>query len=98
MRNKASATVALYFSLHILLMFAEPISAEDKRIYQTDSLGNIQYHKPSYSVQQDGRVIETDPYGNKQYHKQQYQIKNDRVYQTDAIGNNQYHKPQQRIK
>lgn len=69
------------------------VSADEKRIYQTDSLGNIQYHKPSYTVQQDGRVIETDSVGNKQYHKQQYQIKDGRIYQTDSVGNIQYHKP-----
>ncbi|MDY0014437.1 MAG: hypothetical protein RBS40_16295 [Rhodocyclaceae bacterium] len=68
-------------------------SADEKRIYQTDSVGNIQYHKPSYTVRQDGRIIETDSVGNKQYHKQQYQIKGDRVYQTDSVGNIQYHKP-----
>src|SRR5664279_5148666 len=37
--------------------------AEDKRIYQTDSLGNIQYNKPSYTIQKDGRMIQTDPTG-----------------------------------
>ena len=68
-------------------------SAAEKRIYQTDSYGNVQYNKPSYTVRQDGRVIETDPYGNKQYHKQQYQIKDGKVYQTDSVGNIQYHKP-----
>lgn len=68
-------------------------SADEKRIYQTDSVGNIQYHKPSYTVRQDGRVIETDSVGNKQYHKQQYQIKDGKVYQTDSLGNIQYHKP-----
>lgn len=68
-------------------------SADEKRIYQTDSVGNTQYHKPSYTVRQDGRVIETDSVGNKQYHKQQYQIKDGKVYQTDSVGNIQYHKP-----
>lgn len=69
-------------------------SADEKRIYQTDSVGNVhQYHKPSYTVRQDGRVIETDAVGNKQYHKQQYQIKDGKVYQTDSLGNIQYHKP-----
>lgn len=67
-------------------------SADEKKIYQTDSVGNIQYHKPSYTVRQDGRVIETDSVGNKQYHKQQYQIKDGKVYQTDSVGNTQYHK------
>jgi hypothetical protein len=66
--------------------------------YQTDSLGNIQYNKPSQTIQNDGRVIQTDPYGNKRYDQQQYQIKGDKVYQTDSVGNIQYDKPQQKIK
>ena len=74
-----------------------PASADEKRIYQTDSVGNVQYHKPSYTVRQDGRIIETDSVGNKQYQKQQYQIKDGKVYQTDSVGNIQYHKPRQTI-
>ena len=69
-----------------------PASADEKRIYQTDSVGNIQYHKPSYTVRQDGRIIEMDSVGNKQYHKQQYQIKDGKVYQTDSLGNIQHQK------
>ena len=83
-------------SLLFCLSMLEDVAA-DERIYQTDSLGNIQYHKPSYTVRKDGRVIETDPYGNKQYHKQQFQIKGDKLYQTDAVGNIQYHKPQKSL-
>lgn len=83
--------------LTISILSVATASADEKRIYQTDSVGNIQYHKPSYTVRQDGRVIETDSVGNKQYHKQQYQIKGDRVYQTDSVGNIQYHKPSQKI-
>ncbi len=77
----------------ISILLAGTTSAEDKRIYQTDSVGNIQYHKPSYTVRQDRRIIETDSVGNKQYQKQQYRIKGDREYQTDSVGNIQYHKP-----
>lgn len=79
--------------LGISILSAASASADEKRIYQTDSVGNIQYHKPSYTVRQDGRIIETDSVGNKQYHKQQYQIKDGKVYQTDSVGNIQYHKP-----
>jgi len=63
--------------------------AEKNRIYQTDSLGNIQYNKPSYTIQKDGRIIQTDPIGN----KQQYQIKGDKTYPVDSLGNIQYNKP-----
>lgn len=72
--------------------------ANDVRLYQTDSLGNIQYHKPAYVVLKDGRVVETNSVGDKQYHKQQYLVKDGKVYQTDSIGNIQYHKPTLMIK
>jgi hypothetical protein len=64
--------------------------SEEKRIYQTDSLGNIQYNKPSFTFKKNGRIIETDAVGN----KQQYQIKGDKTYPVDSLGNIQYHKPQ----
>ncbi|KQT42514.1 MULTISPECIES: hypothetical protein [unclassified Methylophilus] len=75
-----------------MFIFACPAFAEESKIYQTESTGNIQYHKPSYVVQSNGRVIEADSFGNKQHHKQQYQMKGDRIYQTDKFGNIQYHK------
>lgn len=77
-----------------LLILVLNVSAEEVKIYQKDSAGNTQYHKPSAVIQNDGRIIETDSVGNKQYHKQQYQIKDGKVYQTDSVGNIQYHKPQ----
>ena len=33
----------------------------EERIYQTDSIGNIQYNKPSQTIRNDGRIIQTDP-------------------------------------
>jgi len=81
-----------------LLLLVLNASAEEARIYQQDSAGNTQYHKPSAVIQNDGRIIETDTVGNKQYHKQQYQIKDGKVYQTDSVGNIQYHKPKGVIK
>lgn len=81
-----------------LFLFAYVAIAEESKIYQTDSTGNIQYHKPSVVVQENGRIIETDHYGNKQYHQQQYQMKGDRIYQTDKFGNIQYHKPHGAVK
>ncbi|MGJ0486025.1 MAG: hypothetical protein ACR65R_16040 [Methylomicrobium sp.] len=74
------------------------VHAEDQRIYQTDSFGNIQYHQPSHVIQKDGRIIETDPLRNKQYHQPQYQIKGDKIYPTDTFGNIQYDKPSQKIR
>ena len=84
----------LFISLSLFVLLALSAQADEKRIYQMDSIGNIQYHKPSSTIQKDGRMIETDAIGNKQYDKQQYQIKGDQIYQVDSIGNIQYHKPQ----
>lgn len=81
-----------------LLLLVSNVSADEVSIYQQDSAGNTQYHKPSAVIQNDGRIIETDSVGNKQYHKQQYQIKDGKVYQTDSVGNIQYHKPKAVIK
>lgn len=88
-----------------LLMFCvistelvSPAIAGDKKIYTQDSTGNIQYHKPSATIQEDGRVIQTDSVGNKQYHKQQYQIKDGKIYEIDSMGNIQHHKPKSVIK
>lgn len=88
----------LAFKLLLFGLLTLSAHADEKRIYQTDSLGNIQYNKPSYTIQENGRIIQTDPIGNKQYHKQQYQIKDDTIYQTDSLGNIQHDKPQQKIK
>ena len=90
--------IVIGLGLQVLALFAEPAIAEEKRIYQTDSLGNIQHHKPSYSIRNDGRIIETDPLGNKQYHKQQYQIMGEKVYQTDSLGNIQRLEPHLKAK
>jgi len=84
----------LTFKASILALITICAHADENRIYQTDSLGNIQYNKPSYSIRKDGRIIQTDPVGNKQYDKQQYQIKGDKSYPVDSLGNIQYHKPQ----
>ena len=79
-------------------LFVVNAAAEEARIYQQDTTGNIQYHKPSAVIQKDGRIIETDVVGNKQHHKQQYQIKDGKIYQIDSVGNIQYHKPHSVIK
>ena len=88
----------LTFKLLLFGLTTISAQADEKRIYQTDSIGNIQYNKSSHTIQENGRIIETDPIGNKQYDKQQYQIKGDKVYQTDSVGNIQYDKSQQKIK
>ncbi len=83
----------ILISFLLFELVAKYAHAEEKHIYQTDSIGNIQYNKPSFAIQNNGRIIETDPVGNKRYDKQQYQIKGDKVYQVDPSGNTQYHKP-----
>lgn len=96
LHDKQSAISAWMLPCCAVVLFMQsvtPVSAEEKKIYQTGSVGNVQYHQPSYTVRQDGRIIETDSVGNKQYHKQQYQIKDGKVYPTDSVGNIQYHKP-----
>jgi hypothetical protein len=72
----------------------ENVSAQpaEQRIYQTDSVGNIRYHVPSWTVQPDGRVIETNRYGEKMHHKQQYKIVGDQVMPVDSVGNPQPNK------
>ena len=84
---KISSTLSLF------ALLASSVHADEKRIYQTDSLGNIQYNKPSYTIRKDGRIIETDAVGTKQFNKQQYQTKGDKTYPVDSVGNIQYNKP-----
>ena len=85
---KFPSTISFSLFLSSLLTFSA--HADEQRIYQTDSLGNIQYNKQSYAIQKNGRIIQTDPIGNKQYDKQQYQIKGDKTYPVDSLGNTQY--------
>lgn len=74
-------------------MAAMPALAQREiRLYQTDSTGNVQYHKPSFVIQSDGRVIETDAVGNRLYHRQQYQLQGNQVVPVDSLGNVQQHK------
>jgi hypothetical protein len=80
----------LFFNL--LALLAVVAHAGEQRIYQQDNMGNIQYHKPSYTKQEDGRIIETDRLGNKQYHKQQYLEKDGKIYQTNSYGEIQYYR------
>ena len=57
-----------------ILFFALSTQATEKRIYSTDSIGNRQYDKPSYTITDNGRIYETDSIGNKRYGKQSYRI------------------------
>lgn len=87
-------TILLIASLFLALS----AHSVDQRIYQTDNVGNVHYHKPSYAVEPTGRIVETDSVGNKLYHKPQYQIKTGKIYERDSVGNIRYHKPGLTIK
>jgi hypothetical protein len=76
-----------------LIVFTVAVQAADKRIYSTDSIGNRQYDKPSFTVTDEGRIYETDTIGNKRYDKQSYKIDGNKIVPTDSIGNRQYDKP-----
>ncbi len=91
-RGAANAFVSAMCLLCVLAVPVFPSHAQEKRVYQTDRFGSIQYHKPGYAILSDGRIIETDSTGTKQYHKPQYKIKDGTVYAADG-GSIQYHKP-----
>ncbi len=82
-------SVSIFFALTPQVTSAQQ---RDRQIYQTDSVGNVKYHAPSWVVQPDGRVIETNRYGEKMHHKQQYKIVGDQVMPVDSVGNPQPHK------
>jgi hypothetical protein len=44
-----------------VMVLCPPISIADTRLYKADPPGNIQYNKPSFTIQIDGRIYETDP-------------------------------------
>ncbi len=59
----------------VSMILALSAHAADQRIYQTDSVGNVQYHKPTYNIEKSGRIVETDSVGNKLYHRSVFFIK-----------------------
>ena len=65
---KSSLTKSWVLLCCMMAVSTLPVSAEEKRIYQTDSVGNKQYHKQQYQIK-DGKVYQTDSVGNIQYHK-----------------------------
>ena len=69
------------------MFFALSTQAAEKRIYSTDSIGNRQYDKPSYTITDNGRIYETDSIGNKRYGKQSYRIEGNKILPMFAIIN-----------
>ncbi len=86
------------FTLFTCLIIFACAAQADRRIYSTDSIGNRQYDKPSYTITDNGRIYETDSIGNRRYDKQSYRIEGDKILPTDSIGNRQYGKPQFGVK
>lgn len=86
------------FILFIALLVFTTFTHADKRIYSTDSIGNRQYDKPSYTITDNGRIYETDSIGNRRYDKQSYRIEGNKIFPTDSIGNRQYDKSQFEMK
>ena len=91
---KSWAIAAALLAIHPLAASQTTSSGQqqDRRIYQTDSVGNVKYHGPSWTIQSDGRVIGTNPYGEKMHHKQQYKVVGGQVMPVDSVGNPQPHK------
>ena len=78
-------------SLVILLCLVSSSTFAETRIYKTDSIGNVQYHKGSHVVRGD-TIVKQDSIGNTQYHKQQFVIVGNRIYERSSTGAVQYHK------
>ena len=87
--SKATRTcVAMVVFVSLTAVSEEPRQAppaKEAKVYQTDKIGNVQYHKPSQVVRPDGKVMQVDPYGNRL--QQQYEVRGDKVYATDSLGN-----------
>jgi len=82
--SKATRTcVAMVVFMPLTAASEEPRQAppaKEAKVYQTDKLGNIQYHEPSQVVRPDGKVMQVDPFGNRL--QQQYEVRGDKVYAT----------------
>jgi hypothetical protein len=92
---KAAAIAITLLSIHSSAISQPPSSQQQQQqrhLYQTDSVGNLKYHAPSWTIQPDGRVIERNRYGDNLYHKQQYRVIGDQVMPIDSVGNPQPHK------
>ena len=54
--------------LALLIAFSAIAQQEGKRVYQKDSIGNIQYHKQSWIIVK-GQMCPVDTFGSRQHHK-----------------------------
>lgn len=58
----------------VLCLLPTIASANGVVIYQVNSLGDRQYHKPAYVIE-GNKIIQVDTLGRKQYHKPILEIK-----------------------
>jgi len=54
--------------LALLIAFSASAQQDGKRVYQKDSIGNIQYHKQSWIIVK-GEMCPVDTVGSRLYHK-----------------------------
>jgi hypothetical protein len=55
-------------TLALLIAFSAIAQQEERRVYQKDSIGNIQYHKQSWIIVK-GQMCPVDIVGSRQHHK-----------------------------
>jgi len=71
-RVKEKLVALLSSILMMFLLFGTSVEVVaqqgGKRVYQRDTIGNIQYHKQSWVIK-DGKLCPTDTLGNIQHHK-----------------------------
>ncbi len=78
-----------YLFTFLFTFFAPSTFAEEIQVFSTDSVGNRDYSKPTFSIQGD-KVYETDSVGNRKYDGQSYQIENNQLKSIDTVGNKRY--------
>lgn len=71
---------------------------QEKRIYQTDSLGTPQTNQPHWVIQRDGSILETDSIGTPRYGKPHHKIVDDKIYETDSLGTIRSDRPVKSLK
>ena len=57
----------------LLIAFSAIAQQEGKRVYQKNSIGNIQYHKQSWVIVKE-QMCPVDTVGARQYHKPCFEI------------------------
>ena len=80
-------------SLILVLSLTSLNALAETAIYETNRIGDIQYHKDHLVVKNDGKIVTVDSTGKTQYHEQQYKIVEGKIRPIDSTGKIQYHKP-----